>query len=112
MCDDVGDAAHAMSPQLGLGTTLAVQDALALATKVNEFGPVDGLTRYSASRLFAVRAYQALSKALTPCFQADSNGLWRDLVFAGSQFMPGTRYLMHRSIAAPRRCVRNAWAAE
>ncbi len=108
----VGDAAHAMSPQLGLGTTLAVQDALALATKVNEFGPVDGLTRYSASRLFAVRAYQALSKALTPCFQADSNGLWRDLVFAGSQFMPGTRYLMHRSIAAPRRCVRNAWAAE
>lgn len=106
----VGDAAHAMSPQLGLGTTLAVQDALALASKVDEFGPVDGLARYSASRLLAVRAYQALSKSLTPCFQADGNGLWRDLVFAGSLCLPGTRYLMHRSIAAPRRCARRAWA--
>lgn len=108
----VGDAAHAMSPQLGLGTTLAVQDALALAARVNEFGPVEGLARYSASRLAAVRAYQALSKALTPCFQADANGLWRDLVFAGAQYMPGMRYLMYRSIAAPRRCVRQAWAVE
>lgn len=105
----VGDAAHAMSPQLGLGSTLAVQDALVLAAKVDEFGPVEGLARYSASRLFAVRAYQALSKSLTPCFQADGNGLWRDLVFAGALCMPGTRYLMHRSIAAPRRCVRRAW---
>lgn len=107
----VGDAAHAMSPQLGLGSTLAVQDALALAAKVNEFGPVDGLAQYSASRLFAVRAYQALSKSLTPCFQADGKGLWRDLVFAGALYLPGTRYLMHRSIAAPRRCARYAWLA-
>lgn len=106
----VGDAAHAMSPQLGLGSTLAVQDALALAAKVDEFGPVHGLTRYSANRLFAVRAYQALSKSLTPCFQADGGGLWRDLLFAGALCLPGTRYLMHRSIAAPRRCTRRAWA--
>ncbi|HYD60799.1 MAG TPA: NAD(P)/FAD-dependent oxidoreductase [Noviherbaspirillum sp.] len=106
----VGDAAHAMSPQLGLGSTLAVQDALALASRVDEFGPVDGLLRYSAGRLFAVRAYQFLSKALTPCFQADGNGLLRDLVFAGALWLPGTRYLMHRSIAAPRRCARRAWS--
>ncbi len=105
----VGDAAHAMSPQLGLGTTLAVQDALVLAASVQAHGPVEGLTRYSRSRLRTVRAYQALSRALTPCFQADSNGWWRDLAFAGSLYLPGTRYLMHRSIAAPRRCVRQAW---
>ncbi len=105
----VGDAAHAMSPQLGLGTTLAVQDALVLAASVQSLGPADGLARYSASRLRTVRAYQALSRALTPCFQADANGWWRDLVFAGSLYLPGTRYLMHRSIAAPRRCVRQAW---
>jgi len=105
----VGDAAHAMSPQLGLGTTLAVQDALVLAASVQTHGPVQGLTRYSRSRLRTVRAYQALSRALTPCFQADSNGWWRDLAFAGSLYLPGTRYLMHRSIAAPRRCVRQAW---
>ncbi|WP_288380272.1 NAD(P)/FAD-dependent oxidoreductase [uncultured Massilia sp.] len=108
----VGDAAHAMSPQLGLGTTLAVQDALVLAANVQAHGPAEGLARYSASRLRTVRAYQALSRALTPCFQADSNGWWRDLAFAGSLYLPGTRYLMHRSIAAPRRCVRQAWVAQ
>jgi 2-polyprenyl-6-methoxyphenol hydroxylase-like FAD-dependent oxidoreductase len=105
----VGDAAHAMSPQLGLGTTLAVQDALALATNVAQHGPALGLQRYSAGRLRTVRAYQLLSRALTPCFQANANGWWRDLLFAGSLYVPGTRYLMHRSIAAPRRCVRQAW---
>lgn len=108
----VGDAAHAMSPQLGLGTTLAVQDALALAAHVGQAGPVEGLRRYSKARLSTVRAYQGLSRALTPCFQADGKGLWRDLLFAGALRVPGTRWLMHRSIAAPRRCVRGAWAAD
>jgi 2-polyprenyl-6-methoxyphenol hydroxylase-like FAD-dependent oxidoreductase len=107
----VGDAAHAMSPQLGLGTTLAVQDALALARHVDGAGPLEGLRRYSRGRLRTVRAYQALSRALTPCFQRDGAGLWRDLLFAGALAVPGSRYLMHRSIAAPRRCVRQAWAA-
>jgi len=106
----VGDAAHAMSPQLGLGTTLAVQDALVLARCVETHGPVEGALRYSNSRLRTVRAYQALSRTLTPCFQAGGNGLWRDLLFAGALAMPGSRYLMYRSIAAPRRCVRQAWA--
>ena len=108
----VGDAAHAMSPQLGMGTTLAVQDALVLAASVHQHGPVQGLLDYSKKRLRTVRAYQALSRALTPCFQADGNGWWRDVAFAGSLVMPGTRYLMHRSIAAPRRCVRQAWMQE
>lgn len=106
----VGDAAHAMSPQLGLGTTLAVQDALALAAAVGEAGPLEGLQRYSRGRLRTVRAYQALSRALTPCFQRDGASLWRDLLFAGALYLPGTRAVMHRSIAAPRRCVRRAWA--
>lgn len=97
----VGDAAHAMSPQLGMGSTLAVQDALALAANVGQHGPASGLERYGAGRLRTVRAYQALSRALTPCFQLDGSGWWRDLAFAGSLYLPGTRYLMHRSIAAP-----------
>ena len=105
----VGDAAHAMSTQLGMGSTLAVQDALVLAGCVAQHGPGEGLARYSAARLRTVRAYQALSRALTPCFQAGGNGWWRDLAFAGALHVPGTRYLMHRSIAAPRRCVRQAW---
>jgi 2-polyprenyl-6-methoxyphenol hydroxylase-like FAD-dependent oxidoreductase len=97
----IGDAAHSMSPQLGLGSTLAVQDALALANAVCRHGPVAGAAAYSTERLCAVRSYQMLSKALTPCFQADSNGLWRDLMFAVGLKLPGIQRLMYRSIAAP-----------
>ena len=97
----VGDAAHAMSPQLGLGATLAVQDALLLAQYVDALGVKDGTLAFSKKRLPTVRAYQALSRALTPCFQADGGGLWRDLLFATSLYIPGVPWLMHRSIAEP-----------
>lgn len=97
----IGDAAHAMSPQLGLGATLAVQDALELARSVQEYGAIDGAAMYSKRRLCAVRNYQMLSKALTPCFQADGGGLWRDVMFACGLKVPGVRRLMYRSIAAP-----------
>jgi 2-polyprenyl-6-methoxyphenol hydroxylase-like FAD-dependent oxidoreductase len=103
----IGDAAHAMSPQLGLGATLAVQDALALAGAVEQGGPVAGAALYSERRLGAVRAYQMLSKALTPCFQADGGGLWRDVVFALGLKLPGVQRLMYRSIAAPANAMRS-----
>ena len=97
----IGDAAHAMSPQLGLGATLAVQDALLLAEQVSEYGPVEGAMRYSKRRLRTVRAYQALSRVLTPCFQAQGNGWWRDLLFAGGLYVPGVQRLMYRGVAEP-----------
>ena len=99
----IGDAAHAMSPQLGLGSTLAVQDALALANAVGEHGAIAGAALYSTRRLCAVRNYQMLSRALTPCFQAESGGLWRDAMFAAGLHIPGVQRLMYRSIAAPAR---------
>lgn len=95
----VGDAGHAMSPQLGLGATLAVQDALALAATVDLHGPARGPLAYAKQRLPTVRAYQFLSRALTPCFQAQGNGWWRDAIFGGGLFVPGVRSLMYRSIA-------------
>jgi len=97
----IGDAAHSMSPQLGLGTTLAVQDALALAEAVRAHGAIAGAAVYSTDRLCAVRNYQRLSKALTPCFQAHGNGLWRDVLFAAGVKIPGINKLMYRSIAEP-----------
>jgi 2-polyprenyl-6-methoxyphenol hydroxylase-like FAD-dependent oxidoreductase len=97
----IGDAAHSMSPQLGLGSTLAVQDALALADAVTQHGAAEGAAKYSERRLCAIRAYQWLSKTLTPCFQADGSGLWRDVLFAAGLKVPGVRHLMYRSIAAP-----------
>ena len=104
----VGDAAHAMSPQLGLGATLAVQDGLLLAQHVNATGVKEGASAFSKKRLPSVRTYQALSRALTPCFQANGGGLWRDLLFATSLYIPGVPWLMHRSIAEPHREPRQA----
>jgi len=94
-CCLVGDAAHAMSPQLGLGTTLAVQDALA----VDELGPVDGLRAYSNRRLRVSQGYQTLSRILTPCFQAQGNGFLRDLLFVLGRRIPGVQWAMKRSLS-------------
>lgn len=102
----IGDAAHSMSPQLGLGSTLAVQDALALADAIHARGAIAGAAAYSKARLCAVRNYQMLSKALTPCFQADGNGLWRDLLFGAGLKLPGVQRLMVRSIAEPARAAK------
>jgi 2-polyprenyl-6-methoxyphenol hydroxylase-like FAD-dependent oxidoreductase len=93
----VGDAAHAMSPQLGLGATLAVQDALFLAHHVDTLGTQAGPLAFSKNRLRVVRAYQTLSRLLTPCFQADSDGLWRDLLFACGLSVPGVPQLTYRT---------------
>lgn len=102
----IGDAAHSMSPQLGLGSTLAVQDALSLATAIEDAGALAGAAAYSDERLCAVRNYQVLSRALTPCFQAHGAGVWRDLVFAAGLKVPGVQRLMYRSIAAPARALK------
>jgi hypothetical protein len=78
-----------------------VQDALALANAVGAQGAIAGAALYSTRRLCAVRNVQMLSRALTPCFQADSGGLWRDLMFAAGLALPGIQQLVYRSIAAP-----------
>ena len=46
----VGDAAHAMSPNLGRGACEAMVDAIVLGEALNEFG-VDGVRRYEGARL-------------------------------------------------------------
>ncbi|MDM0109708.1 NAD(P)/FAD-dependent oxidoreductase [Variovorax sp. J22R24] len=97
----VGDAAHAMSPQLGLGTTLAVEDALALAHAVEQHGATGATQAFSSQRLRRSQAFQTLSRLLTPCFQAQGAGMWRDVAFATGLRIPGVPWLMRRSLAAP-----------
>ena len=86
--------------RLGLGATLAVLDALALARALGEHGAAEGPSRYARSRLLPSRLYQTLSRALTPCFQSSGPGLWRDLLFGGSLLVPGVRGLMKRGLLA------------
>jgi len=62
----LGDAAHAMSPQLGQGANLALVDAMVLADCIGS-GTLD---RYSALRRSHVGFYQVASRWLTPFFQS------------------------------------------
>ena len=72
----IGDAAHAMSPQLGQGTNLALLDASALGAALSEDTPLAlALERYSRSRRAHIGFYQFASRWLTPLFQSDLHAL-------------------------------------
>jgi 2-polyprenyl-6-methoxyphenol hydroxylase-like FAD-dependent oxidoreductase len=69
----VGDAAHAMSPQLGLGASLALADVWALAAclRLNGRDLPGALDAYASSRRAHVRYYTWCSRLMTPVFQSD-----------------------------------------
>ena len=99
---------HPSMASIGAGLLVQPQGVAALfalgvglAQSVSAHGVANGPRVFSKKRLRTVRAYQTLSRLLTPCFQAHGNGLWRDLAFAGALYVPGVRHIMYRSIAQP-----------
>lgn len=80
----IGDAAHAMSPQLGQGVNMALMDAAALADSLGDHTTIEqALADYGRRRRSHVAVYQRLSRWVTPLFQSDRDSLaWlRDLSF-------------------------------
>ena len=102
----LGDAAHAMSPQLGQGVNMALMDALALRDALRAEREVDAaLEHYARERAAHVRVYHFFSRWLTPLFQSERDFVarLRDVAFAPLGRLPGSRGMMLRVLSGTQR---------
>ncbi len=97
----LGDAAHAMSPQLGQGCNLALWDAMVLADTLEAHEHLAvALDAYSRARRDHLAFYQLATRLLTPFFQGDDPRLGdlRDLAMPLLGRFTPTRRLMALSM--------------
>jgi len=108
----VGDAAHAMSPQLGTGTSLALADAWSLhhALATSPSLP-SALGAYAATRAAHVRWYQWWTRLMMPVFQSSLTPLaWpRDLLAPHVMRVPGMRGQAVTTLLGDRTSPWSAW---
>ncbi|WP_045736691.1 NAD(P)/FAD-dependent oxidoreductase [Xanthomonas sp. MUS 060] len=102
----VGDAAHAMSPQLGQGVNMALMDAWTLSVCLREAPDLDvALAQYQAQRQAHVAVYQFWSRWLTPLFQSERDlaARVRDIGLLPAGRLPGGRGHMLRVLTGTQR---------
>ncbi len=97
----LGDAAHAMSPQLGQGVNLALADASCFADCLAHHPLPVAMRLYQRRRWLSLRYYQLATRWLTPWFQSDHEWLSpiRRVFFGIGQRIPWARRLMTLSMA-------------
>lgn len=108
-----GDAAHAMSPQLGQGVNMALLDAVALRDALRAHADRDAaLLAYQARRKAHVAIYQFWSRWLTPLFQSDRDTVARarDVLFGPMGRLPGGRGHMLRVLSGTQHGWWRKWA--
>ena len=103
----MGDAAHAMSPQLGQGANMALLDAWAFSQSLQRARKNQQIDwemlwqNYHQQRRSSTQFYQFLSRLLTPLYQSDhwlAGGL-RDLTFQWMYQIPYFRKEMAITIS-------------
>ena len=102
----VGDAAHAMSPQLGQGVNMALMDAWALSETLRGTRDLNlALGTYERERQAHTSIYQFWSRWLTPVFQSDLDHVarLRDLLLLPLGRLPGGRGNMLRILSGTQR---------
>jgi 2-polyprenyl-6-methoxyphenol hydroxylase-like FAD-dependent oxidoreductase len=97
----LGDAAHALSPQLGQGVNLALMDASTFADSLSRHPLPEALAHYSTKRRAHLRFYQFATRWTTPFFQSDilPLGWLRDMAFPIIQQIPPLRRQMTATMA-------------
>lgn len=105
----LGDSAHAMSPHLGQGGSIALLDSWTLADCLNRmpdhFSAFREFRRWRAAH---VRYYSAITFILSPFFQGDScwKATWRDFALPLMPRLPWIRGQMVLSMSG----LKNGWS--
>jgi 2-polyprenyl-6-methoxyphenol hydroxylase-like FAD-dependent oxidoreductase len=98
----LGDAAHAMSPHLGQGGSIALLDAWTLAESLNAAPDLHSAFRlYRRRRAAHVRYYSSITFLLSPFFQGDSvwKATWRNFALPLMPRLPWVRGQMAMTMA-------------